>query len=111
MALQHRVSTPDFLEGCSRDCVVAVLSWCDAQLAAALIKIGYSMEMKVQTTFSAFLPLQLLIHSIRIDSRTRRKAATSANRLTIADIGAVADLNTLTGTSADPPEVHRRQAG
>jgi len=46
MALHHRVSTPDFLEGCPGDCFVAVLSWCDVQLLAALIKTGYFMKMK-----------------------------------------------------------------
>ena len=46
VALHHRVSALDLLEGCPGDCVVAVLSWCDLQFAAALIKIGYFMEMK-----------------------------------------------------------------
>jgi len=45
MALHPRVSTPDFLEGCARDCIVAVLSWYVAQLAAALIRIGHFMKM------------------------------------------------------------------
>jgi hypothetical protein len=36
MALHHRISTLDFLEECPRDCVVAVLSWCEVQLTAAL---------------------------------------------------------------------------
>ena len=37
MALHHRVSTPDLLEGCLRDCVVALLYWCKVQFAAALV--------------------------------------------------------------------------
>ena len=44
MALHHRVFTPDFLEGCPRDSVVAVLSWSDVQFVAALIQIGCSVE-------------------------------------------------------------------
>ena len=44
MALHHRVSAPDFLEGCPRDCIVAVLSWYVVQLAAALIRIRHFMN-------------------------------------------------------------------
>ena len=36
MALHHRVSALDLLEGCPRDSVMAVLSWRALQLAAAL---------------------------------------------------------------------------
>src|SRR5208337_4790067 len=46
MALHHRVSAPDFLEGCARDCIVAVLSWDVVQLAGALIRIGHFMKMR-----------------------------------------------------------------
>jgi hypothetical protein len=44
MALHHRVSTPDFLERCARDSIVAVLSWDVGQFAAALIRIGHFMN-------------------------------------------------------------------
>jgi hypothetical protein len=36
MAFYDWVPTPKFLEGCSCDCVVAVLPWCELQLAGAL---------------------------------------------------------------------------
>lgn len=39
MALHHRISPLDFLEGCPRVSVVIVLSWCDIELAAALINL------------------------------------------------------------------------
>src|SRR5216683_6230411 len=37
VALHHRVSAPACLEGCPRDRVVAVLSWCSVQLATPLV--------------------------------------------------------------------------
>ena len=46
LAIHHRVSPPDVLEGCPGDCVVAVLSWCAVRRASALIPIGYLTEKK-----------------------------------------------------------------
>jgi len=40
MAFHDRISAPDFLEGCPRDCFVAVLPWFEVQLNAAL-RIGH----------------------------------------------------------------------